>query len=658
MGLIMSRGKKKVFVKLFKSYIIILLIPILIGIYIYQNTINTVKNDSLDHYLLQLEQCISILDKRFAEINDLAFILSKNPRFRELLYLDQPIAKEKVCSVYALHKEISPYFVTNSFIRTLHVYLKNSDIILTPKVSYLRPAFFYETSFKFSNLSLEEWNNIVFSKFYNNGYLPVEDTSIDDIISSTITYIQTLPYENPTDIRGAVAIFIDKDKIEDILNGITSCQNSLFYIKDSEGKMILYSGGCEENIQRIDKVLMTSKSLVNKEISGKRYSVISSTSKLNDWTYVVAIPLNVAMEKANLIQKTALFIFAAFILLGLGFSYYFSYINSKPIREIVKRVKSMLNNNTYHNNDDYEFLNKNISALIETNRYIEGMVKTQLPIIKSAFLDRLLNGKFNSTIEIASYLSFIEADFSFNGYIVMMLCTGDYGADITEDISKELTAKTLIISDYLIGYFGTKALCAINDDKIVVILGLGQSETSDYENYIRNVSDKIVAEFSRKYGIEVLISVGNIYYNIIDVHLSFEEAKEAILHVPTGKTNKIIWYNKIEKCNISYHYPIEVEKRLLNVIRSGNSDETRTILKEIYKKNFVFENRSVKLIRNLIFELYDTATWLAITTLSEDSIAMGSAPVPFPDFTNGKWINREPSHKSKFALNDVYDDLF
>lgn len=57
-------------------------------------------------------------------------------------------------------------------------------------------------------------------------------------------------------------------------------------------------------------------------------------------------------------------------------------------------------------------------------------------------------------------------------------------------------------------------------------------------------------------------------------------------------------------------------------------------------------------------DVYDTATWLAITTLSEDSIAMGSAPVPFPDFTNGKWINREPSHKSKFALNDVYDDLF
>jgi predicted dehydrogenase len=57
-------------------------------------------------------------------------------------------------------------------------------------------------------------------------------------------------------------------------------------------------------------------------------------------------------------------------------------------------------------------------------------------------------------------------------------------------------------------------------------------------------------------------------------------------------------------------------------------------------------------------DVYDTATWLAITTLSEDSIALGSSPVPFPDFTNGKWINREPVVKSKFALDRVFDDLF
>lgn len=51
-----------------------------------------------------------------------------------------------------------------------------------------------------------------------------------------------------------------------------------------------------------------------------------------------------------------------------------------------------------------------------------------------------------------------------------------------------------------------------------------------------------------------------------------------------------------------------------------------------------------------VIDVYDAATWMAITPLSEESIALGSQPVAFPDFTRGRWINRQPV----FALNDTY----
>ncbi|MCB0639533.1 MAG: hypothetical protein KDC54_23060, partial [Lewinella sp.] len=50
------------------------------------------------------------------------------------------------------------------------------------------------------------------------------------------------------------------------------------------------------------------------------------------------------------------------------------------------------------------------------------------------------------------------------------------------------------------------------------------------------------------------------------------------------------------------------------------------------------------------FDAYDAATWLAITPLSEASIAMGSAPQPFPDFTRGRWMHREQT----FGESDLY----
>ena len=54
-------------------------------------------------------------------------------------------------------------------------------------------------------------------------------------------------------------------------------------------------------------------------------------------------------------------------------------------------------------------------------------------------------------------------------------------------------------------------------------------------------------------------------------------------------------------------------------------------------------------------DVYDTAAWMAVTCLSEDSVAMGSMPVAIPDFTNGKWFQREPDVLGKYCLTEVCD---
>ncbi len=41
-------------------------------------------------------------------------------------------------------------------------------------------------------------------------------------------------------------------------------------------------------------------------------------------------------------------------------------------------------------------------------------------------------------------------------------------------------------------------------------------------------------------------------------------------------------------------------------------------------------------------DVYDAATWMSISVLSEQSILSGSAPVAIPDFTDGRWIERRP----------------
>ena len=52
-------------------------------------------------------------------------------------------------------------------------------------------------------------------------------------------------------------------------------------------------------------------------------------------------------------------------------------------------------------------------------------------------------------------------------------------------------------------------------------------------------------------------------------------------------------------------------------------------------------------------DVYDAASWMAITALSEQSIALGSAPQYIPDFTRGKWMNRTDMPDLRFRLDKL-----
>lgn len=67
---------------------------------------------------------------------------------------------------------------------------------------------------------------------------------------------------------------------------------------------------------------------------------------------------------------------------------------------------------------------------------------------------------------------------------------------------------------------------------------------------------------------------------------------------------------------------------------------------------------SVKLDADAPIDVFDTAAWMAVTCLSEQSIAMGGMSVPVPDFTNGMWIAREPVRRGRYCLDAVCDEAF
>lgn len=99
-----------------------------------------------------------------------------------------------------------------------------------------------------------------------------------------------------------------------------------------------------------------------------------------------------------------------------------------------------------------------------------------------------------------------------------------------------------------------------------------------------------------------------------------------------------------------YRHPLWKEYESLQIKKVGHNDMDYLVLCAFADSVLNGEDSPI--------DVYDTALWMSITYLSEQSVAMGGMPVPVPDFTKGAWINRKPERRSKYALSQVCWEKF
>lgn len=100
-------------------------------------------------------------------------------------------------------------------------------------------------------------------------------------------------------------------------------------------------------------------------------------------------------------------------------------------------------------------------------------------------------------------------------------------------------------------------------------------------------------------------------------------------------------WNNVEKYREQYDHPVWQGYNPEDDAGHGGMD--LLVLKAFFD--------SVKRQVQTPIDVYDAAAWMSITALSEQSVAMGGQVVPIPDFTNGRWIAREPAPEGEYSLD-------
>lgn len=619
------KKKYQILLRFLLSYLLILLIPIFVLSFAYNEFIKTMEYSSMKSNLSMLEQTRDTLDRRLGEIDSVINQIALNSKVRNLMYVNDSPANH-ITAINAASKELLPFAVSNKFIYNFYVYFKNSNIILSPYTSYIEPQILYGELFKYDDIDFKQFDEKILNTYHYKEYSSAIPITMNKSERNMIVYMQSIPYELYKDFQGNILFFIDESEIHKLLNGLAIEDGGWAYITDKNGKIITSYSKDNSKISIIDLNSSEPCGFIQSNIGGEKM-VVSHTSSLNNgWTYVAALPHRMVMAKVAKVRKIIWDIIILTLVISLLTAYWLAYNNSKPFREIIKVLKDASGNSNDKTANEYDFLKSSISRLIENNAELKQAMDVQIPMLQAAFLDRLFKGDFKDASEIKAVLAQTQLDIKGSRYLVILLRVHGYNGVATEEILKEMYMRRVVVNEALNNILEKQYIfCNMDFDKISLLISFDMNDFSSFTDSIEICTAQLRNELLDKYGIKVSFSAGGICDDLLSVCRSFDEARQAMENVLGEAPNKMMWYKKTLEENVKFYYPMDVELRIMNLAKAGEEEEVRILLNHVYNENIFKKQLTTDMTKQLLYEIRGTI----IKVMNQSNIGNDELPKGF-----------------------------
>ncbi|MEK5181102.1 MULTISPECIES: helix-turn-helix domain-containing protein [Paenibacillus] len=569
----------------------------------YLTSISVTQSISIENGVTQLQKSQEILERRMAEVEGFTRQLAVNQELNVLM--NESENETNVYGIWKTMRNVLTFGQTNDFLQNYYIYLANYNLILTPGSTY-RPEHYY-SNFNYKGLSLQDWRKEVLETTHRSEIKPLSDFVSRGMQTSVITYMQSLPLDSFNDSSPAVAVvIIDEKNISSLLSGLTERYGGWVHISDAKGNTIVLQGSDEQKM-----VKMLDDSAFDKNKVSQFYKddlVVTTRSDSNGWVYQTGIPQDILMENANKIKRISIQITGGTLIIGLIAGLILAYRNSAPINRMLSVMKEQFGKEEASERNEFDFLSGNIADMITKNKLLESELNRQLPLVRDAFLKRLIAGEFKTRDEIISAAK--QADISMNqdtGYVGIVQINGYAGMDSVE-ILNELSASRLLLKQTLADLGVDVLMTDMGSDKVVTLF-FSREKGADKEQEAANITqtmEELAQNVFNEYRITILAGFGDLFTEVTEVSLSYDQAKQALEYAVYMNKKGIIWSSEAQIENTTYYYPLDSEQRLISTIRAGELEEAERIVRAIIAQNMEQRELSIEMKHQLVGEMKGT----------------------------------------------------
>jgi AraC-like DNA-binding protein len=594
-----------------RSYALVLFIPIVMMGIIYVQTQRVIEEEINRANSSLLEQVREEIDAQLEHVQRLREVISFNTRVRSLLYAQPKLSPDDRLTIVKTIDDFRAYSSTNRYIDSFYLYYQNGDFILTDRAHYT-PEMYYDLHLAATGLDYEKWRELL-TKRHGGSFINGQDYGIAGG-RGDIWFAQSLPIENPSGALATLIIHMNKDRLQAALQNMRSYQEEgSVYIIDGKGR-VLASSAAESPPEALPSIEEMTKEygVLPKVIDEEDYIVSYIRSSMMNWTLVYTLPARVYREKAEYVRNLTVLTLLLAVALGAAASVYAAWRNYHPIRRLVKTLSSNPKLKPWEAANELHFIGESLEQTLMQNDAMNRIIEKQNHILRSNLIVRLLKGRIESDFPLKEALGEYRIRLKSDQFAVILFYIEDFSGLFRkeeQDAEKNLRFVHLIVTNIVEELVSRRhqGWVAEVDEMLACLVCLApgtKPETAKEE--LLQLLEEARGFIGHRFHIEFTGSLSSVHQTVSGIPSAYREAVEAMEYRMLLGTGTTIDYERIREKNVSYVYPLEMEHKLINYVKSGSYEMAKAILDEVFETNLRMNAISVDMARCLVFDMIST----------------------------------------------------
>jgi AraC-like DNA-binding protein len=588
-------SKRVIFLKLFFSYLVLLVVALLVIALVYTSSIQSLQKTLHRMSENSLSGVRDTVDTMMNNVGNYAVTILYDEDIVSFLSIRSVAPNSKTISeIYRYTQTLAKYKLADTLIKNIYVISNANGFVLFSSNAIRYTDLFHNSLFAFTGMNYQTMNTFLHDDMTANGYRIF--TSESSQSGSELAYILKVPY--PAYTGGAIIIHVNSASITNLLKQACVSEDSLALILNADGQLVSsYTRGQMPTDQMIDYC----KAGDINSIRQNRYDVTLVESD-RGWQYYTIIPRESALSDVYVVQKRIILTTICLVLVGILISYFLTRSKARSLGNMVTAISSAVDLEHPVRRNEYGMIEDAVTRLVNDRSSFKVLNENQRALIHSELLRRLLHEDYKDIDELRGL--FIASGSHWTGLkygIIGISVVEENGQDSVTELLNLYHQDLRALIEFDFYFFSID----VRHAGILFLMPLGM--TGEQWMMLGNRIALSMHELAQTKSIKIALSSSSVYDRLSDVHQAYDETiviAEYAKHLQHDPL--LVRFNDLPDSDEFYHYPMDLELKLVQLVKTGNTAELEKLLQTIYIENFEKRVLSMAMIRQLVFELRGT----------------------------------------------------